>query len=219
MIVLINIIKKIKDPVSCLTHMAGAIASIIGLVFLLQDALKTGQTSAVVGFSIFGASLILLYTASTVYHMLDISEKVNKTLRKVDHMMIFVLIAGTYTPICLIALKGTWGWTILSVIWTVGIAGMILKIVWIDAPRWVSTAIYIIMGWMIVIAIYPLSKVMPQGGLMLLGAGGLFYTVGAVIYGFKWPKFNFKYFGFHDIFHIFVLAGSLSHFFMMYYVI
>ncbi len=219
MIVLINIIKKIKDPVSCLTHMAGAIASVVGLVFLILKAVETGQPSAIVGFSIFGASLILLYTASTVYHMLNISDNVNRILRKVDHMMIFVLIAGTYTPICLIALKGRWGWTILTVIWIVGIAGMILKGVWMDAPRWVSTAIYIIMGWIIVIAIYPLSKVMPIQGLMLLAAGGIFYTVGAVIYGFKWPKFNFKYFGFHDIFHIFVLAGSLSHFFMMYYVI
>lgn len=214
---MITLIKKIKDPVSCLTHMAGAILSIVGLVFLVVMAAKTKTPWHIVGFSIFGASLILLYTASTVYHMLNISDKVNLILRKIDHMMIFVLIAGTYTPICLTVLRGVWGWVILSVVWAIAISGIFLKGFWMNAPRWLSTAIYLVMGWIVVIAIYPLSKTMPLTGLILLGVGGLMYTVGAVIYGLKWPKINFKYFGFHDIFHIFVLAGSLSHFFMMYF--
>jgi len=213
---LIKYIKNIKDPVSCLTHMAGAIASIVGLVFLLTKAISLGTPTHIVGFSIFGASLILLYTASTVYHMLDISDKVNLILRKIDHMMIFVLIAGTYTPICITALKGSWGFTLLAIIWTIGILGIILKLFWMDAPRWFSTAIYTAMGWLIVIAIYPLSKVLPTGALVYMGLGGVFYTVGAVIYGLKWPKINFKHFGFHEIFHIFVLAGSTSHFLMVY---
>ena len=214
-----NIVKKIKDPVSCLTHLAGAIASIIGLVFLIFYATKEGTPWHIVGFSIFGASLILLYTASAVYHMLDISDRVNLILRKVDHMMIFVLIAGTYTPICITALRGGIGWTLLAVIWTAGILGMVLKGVRMNAPRWLSTSIYAVMGWMIVLAIFPLAKTIPLQGTLLLITGGLFYTIGAVVYGLKWPKINFKYFGFHEIFHIFVLAGSLCHFFMMYYVV
>lgn len=214
-----KILKKIKDPVSCLTHMAGAIASIVGMIFLILLAVREGTPWHIVGFSIFGASLILLYSASTIYHMLDISDRVNLILRKVDHMMIFVLIAGTYTPICITALRGGLGWTLLVVIWTAGILGMILKGVWMNAPRWLSTLIYAVMGWMIILAIYPLAKAIPAQGTVFLVMGGLFYTIGAVIYGLKWPKINFQYFGFHEIFHIFVLAGSLSHFFMMYYVI
>ena len=214
-----KILKKIKDPVSCLTHMAGAIASIVGMIFLILLAVREGTPWHIVGFSIFGASLILLYSASTIYHMLDISDRVNLILRKVDHMMIFVLIAGTYTPICITALRGGLGWTLLVVIWTAGILGMILKGVWMNAPRWLSTLIYAVMGWMIILAIYPLAKAIPAQGTVFLVMGGLFYTIGAVIYGLKWPKINLKYFGFHEIFHIFVLAGSLSHFFMMYYVI
>ena len=214
-----KILKKIKDPVSCLTHLAGAIASIVGMIFLILLAVREGTPWHIVGFSIFGASLILLYSASTIYHMLDISDRVNLILRKVDHMMIFVLIAGTYTPICITALRGGLGWTLLVVIWTAGILGMILKGVWMNAPRWLSTLIYAVMGWMIILAIYPLAKAIPAQGTVFLVMGGLFYTIGAVIYGLKWPKINFKYFGFHEIFHIFVLAGSLSHFFMMYYVI
>ncbi len=219
MILMANIVKKIKDPVSCLTHLAGAIASVVGLVFLILYAAKEGTPWHIVGFSIFGASLILLYTASAVYHMLDISDRANLILRKVDHMMIFVLIAGTYTPICITALRGGIGWTLLAVIWTAGILGMILKGVWMNAPRWLSTTIYAVMGWMIVLAIFPLAKTIPLQGTLLLILGGLFYTVGALVYGLKWPKINFKYFGFHEVFHIFVLAGSLCHFFMMYYVV
>ena len=149
-----KILKKIKDPVSCLTHMAGAIASIVGMIFLILLAVREGTPWHIVGFSIFGASLILLYSASTIYHMLDISDRVNLILRKVDHMMIFVLIAGTYTPICITALRGGLGWTLLVVIWTAGILGMILKGVWMNAPRWLSTLIYAVMGWMIILAIY-----------------------------------------------------------------
>ena len=189
-----KILKKIKDPVSCLTHMAGAIASIVGMIFLILLAVREGTPWHIVGFSIFGASLILLYSASTIYHMLDISDRVNLILRKVDHMMIFVLIAGTYTPICITALRGGLGWTLLVVIWTAGILGMILKGVWMNAPRWLSTLIYAVMGWMIILAIYPLAKAIPAQGTVFLVMGGLFYTIGAVIYGLKWPKINFQVF-------------------------
>lgn len=216
---MINLIKKIKDPVSCLTHLVGAILSIIGLVALVIAAVKTRTPWHTVGFSIFGASLILLYTASTVYHMLNISEEVNLVLKKIDNIMIFVLIAGTYTPICLTALRGPWGWTILSLVWAIAIIGVFLKIFWINVPRWASTAIYLIMGWLVIVAIYPLSKFLPVKGILLLATGGVMYTVGAVIYGLKKPNLNFKYFGFHEIFHIFVMAGSLSHFLLMYFLV
>ena len=126
-------------------------------------------------------------------------------------MMIFVLIAGSYTPVCLINLRGKTGWTLLALVWAFALGGIILKAIWINAPRWLSTAIYVIMGWLIVFAFYPLEKAVPIGGIVLLAGGGIIYTLGAVIYAVKWPKLNFKMFGFHEIFHLFVMAGTAMH--------
>lgn len=217
--VLKYLILKIKDPVSCLTHMAGALLSLIGLVLLLVMAVRTKTPWHIVGFAIFGTSMVLLYTASTLYHMLNISDRGNRILRKIDHMMIFVLIAGTYTPICLTLLRGIWGWSILAVVWTIALFGIVLKGFFINTPRWLSTLIYLVMGWIVIVAIYPLVRAMSIGGLVLLSIGGAMYTLGAAIYGFKWPKINFRYFGFHELFHLFVMAGSLSHFLMMYFAV
>lgn len=207
--------KFIKDPISALTHFIGALLSIVGLVFLIYYGVVKGTVWHIVSFSIFGASLILLYSASTIYHSIKASPKVTKILRKIDHMMIYVLIAGTYTPICLVALRGPWGWSLLIGIWTLAILGIFVKAFWLNAPRWVSTSFYLGMGWLVVIAIIPLGKSMPLGAILWLVAGGLLYTLGAVIYGLKWPKINLKYFGFHEIFHLFVMAGSFSHFWLM----
>lgn len=194
--------------------MVGIPLSIAGLVLLVyHSALRTAPWH-IVSFSIFGTSLILLYTASTLYHLLPLSEKGVGILRRIDHMMIYVLIAGTYTPITLIPLRGPWGWSLLACIWVLAVTGMVLKGVWFKAPRWLSTLFYGIMGWLVAIAMYPLSKTMPAGGIGWLVAGGMFYTIGAVIYGMKKP--NFKFLGFHEIFHLFVLAGSISHFWLMY---
>lgn len=206
---------QVKDPVSGYTHLAGVLLSIAGLVLLVYYSATNASAWHVVSFSIFGTSLILLYTASTLYHLLKISEKGTKVLRKIDHMMIYVLIAGTYTPLCLIPLRGGWGWSLFGSIWGIAVTGIILKGVWFNAPRWLSTVFYGVMGWLIVIAMYPLVKTIPAGGIGWLVGGGLAYTIGAVIYGIKKPNLT-PAFGFHEIFHIFVLIGSFCHFWVMY---
>lgn len=210
------ILSKIKDPVSSLTHFIAALLSIAGLVLLICSSVFNATVWHVVTFSIFGASLILLYTASSVYHFLNISEKITKILRKVDHMMIFILIAGTYTPICLIPLRGPWGWSLFGSIWGLALIGIFIKMFYNNLPRWISTIIYILMGWLVIIAIYPLIKTVPVPAVLWLVSGGIIYTLGALIYGLKWPKFNSKIFGFHEIFHLFVMGGSFCHYWLMY---
>jgi hemolysin III len=207
---------KVKDPVSGFSHLIGAVLSAIGLYYLISYAAANGTVWHIVSFSIFGTSLILLYTASTLYHLLVVSERGSIILRKIDHMMIYVLIAGTYTPMCLIPLRGSWGWSILISIWGIAMVGIILKILWFNAPRWLYTLFYLIMGWLIVIAFAPLVRTMPVGAILGLVAGGLLYTMGAIIYGTKWPRFKSKVFGFHEVFHMFVLYGSFCHFWMMF---
>jgi hemolysin III len=204
---------KIKDPVSALTHFAGAVMSVVGLVFLINKATDYSIWH-VVSLTTFGVSLILLYTASTVYHTVVAGKKWEKLLRKIDHMMIFVLIAGSYTPICLLALRGPLGWSLFGSIWGLTAAGIVMKAVWMSAPRWLSTVIYVFMGWLIFIAFVPFKTAVSVAGVGLLLGGGLFYSTGAVIYGLKWP--NFKGFGFHELFHVLILGGSLCHFIMMY---
>lgn len=207
---------KIKDSFSGFSHLAGAVLSVAGLFLLVRYALENGTVWHIVSFSIFGTSLILLYTASSLYHLLTVSEKGTKILRKIDHMMIYVLIAGTYTPVCLIPLRGGWGWSILISIWGIAMAGIILKVLWFNVPRRLYTFFYLLMGWLIVIAFIPLVKTMPAAAIFWLVAGGLLYTTGAIIYGTKWPKLKLKGFGFHEVFHIFVLYGSFCHFWMMF---
>ncbi|HPX69817.1 MAG TPA: hemolysin III family protein [Bacillota bacterium] len=207
---------KVRDPFSGFSHLAGAILSVAGLCLLIRYASMNGTVWHIVSFSIFGASLILLYTASSIYHLLSVSEKSTRVLRKIDHMMIYILIAGTYTPVCLIPLRGGWGWSLLISIWGIAMAGIVLKVLWFNAPRWLYTLFYLLMGWLIVIAFVPLVRTMPIAAMLWLIAGGLLYTVGAVIYGTKWPKLKSKVFGFHEMFHIFVLYGSFCHFWMMF---
>ena len=207
---------KVRDPFSGFSHLAGAILSVAGLCLLIRYASMNGTVWHIVSFSIFGASLILLYTASSIYHLLSVSEKSIRVLRKIDHMMIYILIAGTYTPVCLIPLRGGWGWSLLISIWGIAMIGIILKVLWFNAPRWLYTLFYLLMGWLIVIAFVPLVRTMPIAAMLWLIAGGLLYTVGAVIYGTKWPKLKSKVFGFHEMFHIFVLYGSFCHFWMMF---
>ncbi|MGI6585585.1 MAG: PAQR family membrane homeostasis protein TrhA [Lutisporaceae bacterium] len=208
---------KVKDPFSGFSHLAGAVLSVAGLCLLVRYALENGTVWHIVSFSIFGTSLILLYTASSLYHLLTVSEKGTKILRKIDHIMIYVLIAGTYTPVCLIPLRGGWGWSLLISIWSIAMTGIILKVLWFNVPRRLYTLFYLLMGWLIVIAFIPLVKSMPAAAIFWLAAGGLLYTAGAIIYGTKWPKLKLKGFGFHEVFHIFVLYGSFCHFWMMFY--
>lgn len=202
----------LRDPVSALTHLAGVLLSIIGTVLLLA---KANISLDRWGLGIFGGTLICLYLASSLYHALDVSPEINLLLRKIDHLMIYVLIAGTYTPICLIALTGAWGNALLIGIWAIAIAGIALTLIWFEAPRWLTTSIYIMMGWLVAIASVPLQHTIGVTGLFWLVMGGVFYTIGGIIYGTKRPNITFSKFGFHEIFHLFVLAGSFCHYLLM----
>jgi hemolysin III len=160
--------------------------------------------------------MILLYSASATYHMVIAKDKVIAFLRRLDHSMIFVLIAGSYTPFCLVSLNGTTGWVIFSIVTLVAVCGVIFKMVWFSCPRWLSTVLYIAMGWIIVLAFSPLSEAMSFHGVFLLLLGGIFYTIGGIIYAVK-PKFlEFKHMGFHEIFHVFIMMGSMAHFLSVY---
>ena len=182
----------------------------------MVPAFRNGETVKAVSFLIFGLSLILLYSASATYHLLRLDEKGNRVLRRIDHMMIYILITGTYTPICLVALWGVWGWSLLSVIGTLAVAGIILTLFVLNKPRWLTVSIYITMGWMALAAFVPLVRALPLGGLVWIVLGGVFYTVGAVIYARKKPDPFPGVFGFHEIWHLFVLAGSACHYWAMY---
>lgn len=207
-----------RDPVSGLTHLFGALASLIGLIILIRYELNIPNSTplGLTAVIMFGISLILLYTASSVYHLVKSSDKVIKTLRKLDHSMIFILIAGTYTPVCLISLHGKLRWIMFISIWVLAIIGVSFKMIWFNCPRWLSTLFYVFMGWIAVFLISPISKAINIKGIVWLILGGVFYTVGAVIYAAKWPKINSKVFGFHEIFHLFVLVGSFCHYFMVF---
>ena len=215
---------KVRDLVSGLTHCIGAALSLVGLVLLIVFSSIWGDAYDIVSFTIFGTALFLLYLFSTLYHWLNIGEKGIRVFKKFDHIMIYVLIAATYTPICLGPMRGPWGWSIFGIIWGFAILGIILTAVWIKAPRALTTSIYLAMGWVVLIAIYPLFKVFQEANLLYslawLVAGGIFYTIGGLIYGLKWPKLKSKYWGFHEIFHIFVMLGSACHFwFILIYVL
>jgi hemolysin III len=208
----------IREPINGFTHLFGAILSFFGLLALvIKAALDIGSPLAITAVIIFGISLILLYSASATYHMVMARDSVIAFLRKIDHSMIFVLIAGTYTPLCLISLDGVTGWVLFSVINGLALIGVLYKLIWFRAPRWLSTALYVIMGWIIIFFSSSLLEVLSLAGMLLLIFGGVSYTLGAIIYWLK-PKFlEFKHMGFHEIFHIFILIGSLLHFLCIFY--
>ncbi|MEH7503957.1 hemolysin III family protein [Neobacillus drentensis] len=203
----------IREPINGLTHLAGAVLAFVGLLaMVIKAAAKTNSPTAITAVIIFGVSMILLYSASATYHMVIAKDHVIAFLRRLDHSMIFILIAGTYTPFCFISLNGKIGAILFSIISGIAISGVVFKMVWFNCPRWISTALYLAMGWMIVFVFSPLTGSLNPIGLFLLILGGIFYTIGGVIYGAK-PKFlQSKYMGFHEIFHIFILLGSVSHF-------
>ncbi len=207
---------KFREPLNGYSHLIGAVLALVGSFFLIWQSVRTASTWHVVSFSIFGSTLILLYTASVLYHSLPLSEKGKEIFRRIDHIMIFFLIAGTYTPICLVNLRGPWGWSLFGVIWGLAVSGFMLKVFWFSAPRALSTAIYVVMGWMAVIALWPIIQTVSGLGLFWLVLGGLLYTIGGIIYGIKKPNIT-KTLGFHELFHFFVLGGSVCHFLMMWY--
>lgn len=209
-------------PWSAITHGAGALLAVLGTLLLLRRSLLLQlDLWHIVSFAVYGASMICLYTASTLYHCLNIPVLGRLALRKYDHCSISLLIAGSYTPICLTILRtqGVWGWSIFSVIWVMAVAACCLSLFWINSPRWITSGVYLIMGWLAVFALYPLYRALPAAGMFWLLLGGLLYTVGGVLYAAKWPGRNNPRFGCHEIFHLFILAGSICHFLLMYQVI
>ena len=163
--------------------------------------------------------MVCLYTASTLYHCVNTSVRGRVNLRKFDHTSIYFLIAGTYTPVCLTALRGPWGWTLFGVIWALAAAGVALSTVWINCPRSLTSAIYIAMGWLAVVAVFPLWNAVGAAGMFWLLLGGVLYTVGGVLYALKWPGRHNPRFGCHEIFHLFSLLGSVAHYWMILRVI
>ena len=207
--------KIFREPASGFSHLVGAMLSVAGLILLLYVAITNRDIWQIVSFSIFGASMILLYSASATYHLVNASEKAVRILQKIDHSMIFVLIAGTYTPICLTLLRGRLGYSLLALVWSCAAAGIVMKMFFFDIPRLLYTGIYLIMGWIAVFVIVPIYRAGGTLPLVWLLAGGLFYTAGGIIYAVKKPDILPGWLGFHEIFHIFVILGSAAHYVMI----
>lgn len=208
------LVAKMRDPMSGLIHLVASAFAIAGLVWLVL--LAAGRSAShVTAFAIFGASMVLLYLASSVYHLSPVSERLAAQLRRLDHSMIYVFIAGSYTPIALVALGGTTGIALLVVVWTLALAGVFLKLVRIESSRWSRIGLYLLLGWLAVIVSPALVRALPASGLAWLAGGGAAYTVGSVVYALKRPDPLPRIVGFHEIWHVFVIAGSACHFFLM----
>jgi len=195
--------------------LVGAFLSVGALGVLTAFAAVFGDAWHIVSFSIFGFTMFLMYTSSSLYHLLPLREDALRLFRKIDHIMIFLFIAGTYTPICLVGLRGPWGWTLFGIVWGLALVGIFLKVFWLHAPRFLSTAIYVLLGWMAMIAFYPLTQVLSGSAMSWLLAGGISYSVGAVIYAVKKPDPFPGLFGFHEIWHLCVMGGSFCHFWLI----
>lgn len=208
----------LREPVNALTHAFGALLGLIGLVFLLVRG--SGNPAQIISFSVYGAGMILLFTASALYHAARVSDRALRRLRTFDHVSIYVLIAATYTPVTLVSLQpqfSVWGWSLFGVVWGLALTGIIIKLFWLNAPRWLTAGVYLVIGWLAVIGIRPVLASLSSVGVAWLLSGGLSYSIGAVIYALKRPDPFPGVFGFHEIWHVFVLMGAASHFFMMYF--
>ena len=209
---------KIREPGSAITHFIAMLLALFSAApLLVRSALRPDATS-LAAMSVFICSMILLYGASTLYHSVNVSGRLLCAFKKLDHMMIFILIAGTYTPVCLITLKGTVGFLLLAAVWGIALTGILIKAFWIYCPKWFSSILYISMGWICLSVIGKLWSLLPLPAFLWLLSGGVIYTIGGIIYALKLPFFNarHKFFGSHEIFHLFVMAGSLCHFIFMF---
>jgi hemolysin III len=207
---------RIREPVNGASHLVGLLLATVGTILLLRMARGPWQ---LVAFAVYGASLILLFGASTLYHVLPLSDRPLRALRTLDHIAIYFLIAGTYTPIALITLHSPLGWALLAAVWLIAVAGIPFKLFYLDAPVWISTATYLAMGYLALVAVVPLVRAVSINGLFWLVAGGLAYTIGAVIYSRQRPDPFPGRFGHHEIWHLLVLTGSACHFaFMVFHV-
>jgi hemolysin III len=202
--------KKLREPVNSLTHWAGAALALAGLIALLIVGWDT--PAKVISLAVYGVSLISMFSASATYHMVRVKDRALEIFRKIDHSAIYLLIAGTYTPFCVNAFEGFWKWGMLSIIWSLALIGIIVKVFYIRAPRWLNAGIYILMGWLAVGASGQMLAALPGWVFGWLIAGGVIYTLGAIVYITK--IFNFKpgVFGFHEMWHIFVLLAAIAHY-------
>jgi hemolysin III len=206
--------RKLREPVNALTHLIAAVFSLMGLLALIYFG--WGDLTKIITFSIYGISLILLFTASGIYHAVSGSESSITKLRKFDHSAIYLLIAGTYTPICIHFFEGFWQYGMVILIWSLAIIGVLVKLIVINAPRWVTAGIYLLMGWLAIIGIQEIFRSMPIAAIIWLFLGGLMYTFGAIIYITKKLDIKPGVFGFHEVWHIFVILGAFSHFFVVF---
>jgi hemolysin III len=207
----------IREPVNGATHFVGLLLAGAGTILLLRMAQGPNE---LVAFGVYGATLILLFAASTLYHTLTVADRPGRALRTLDHIAIYFLIAGTYTPVALITLKGPLGWTLLAAVWLIALAGVPFKLFFPNAPVWLSTGTYLAMGYLALVAVVPIAHAVSFRGLAWLVAGGVAYTVGAVVYAWQRPDPFPGRFGHHEIWHLLVLAGSGCHFaFMLYHVV
>ena len=208
----------IREPGSAITHFIAMMMAVFASVPLLVKAGLDSGTRNFFAMAVFMGSMILLYAASATYHSVDLSGKELKIFKRIDHMMIFVLIAGSYTPVCLIILGGKLGYSLLALVWGIALIGMLIKAFWVTCPKWFSSVIHIAMGWVVVFAFGPLVHSLTTPAFLWLLAGGIIYTIGGIIYALKLPLFNslHKTFGSHEIFHLFVMGGSVCHFIFMY---
>ena len=205
--------KYLREPINGLTHFIGAVLSLFALIAMIIKVYERGSsTITFISVLFFGVSMILLYSASATYHSVIANDKVIKALKRLDHSMIFILIAGSYAPFCLVALNGKIGFNLFLAVTICAIVGIAFKLWWVTCPRWLSSTMYIGIGWFAIVAIYPMSQVLSMIGLMWLVLGGLMYTAGGVIYALKSEKIKIWLFGRHEIFHVFIMLGTLCHF-------
>lgn len=210
---------RAKDPMSALTHFIGFLLAIFGTFPLLLKASSFGHGFAdILSLCVFMFCMIALYGASSAYHTFDLSKNGNLWLKRLDHMMIYLLIAGSYTPVCIIGIKGAVALRLLTAVWAVAALGMVLTIFWVCCPKWVSSALYIALGWAAVAAMPQIIAAFSFAEMFWLVLGGVLYTIGGVIYALKLKPFNKKHpnFGSHEIFHTFVLLGTLCHYILIY---
>lgn len=208
----------IREPGSAITHFVAMMLAMFAAVPLLVKAGLSAGGQHFAAMVIFISSMILLYGASATYHSVNVTGRNLRFFKKIDHMMIFVLIAGSYTPVCLIVLGGQLGYQMLTLVWGIALAGMLVKALWVTCPKWFSSMIYIAMGWVCVLVFGKLWNTLPTAAFLWLLIGGVIYTAGGVIYALKLPIFNAKHkdFGSHEVFHLFVMGGSVCHFIFMY---
>ena len=209
---------KIKDPWSAFTHFIGMLMALFATAPLLVKAALSGEMMHVYAMAVFMLSMVLLYAASATYHAFGTGDKLYIVLKKIDHMMIPVLIAGTYTPICLITLKGGIGPILFATVWSMALVGIFIKAFWVTCPKWISSVLYIGMGWLCIMGMGSIVQELSRPAFIWLLCGGILYTVGGVIYALKLSVFNAKHkaFGSHEIFHLFVMGGSLCHYIVMF---